>query len=535
MEPETKLHLRNFQNMSKQKKLLLSGIIVVIILLIATVYLSRVLLNNPMVYSGVYLDGISLEGFDKIELSQYISKKYNVDMSSLQLSIYHKNYPVTVRFDELGAHVDKELILNKVYSIGRQGNFIKRLIDIYKLRENHVYLETDVYINEQILDGIINEIYENTYTAPDSPSLLLLENEVIILSGKPGYAIKKELLKERILKQISKLESGIVIVPVEKIPPVKIEADTMYNKIVREPQNASVILMDGEIEIIPEVTGRKIDKAEFLSLIAEMEAKSVNYPVELKLPVDFIEPDITAEKIENSLFRDILSTYSSEFSTENEKNRSVNIRLAAEAINGTILFPGETFSFNDKVGQRTAEKGYLPANIYTQDEITTGIGGGICQVSSTLYNAALKANLEIVERNPHIFMVAYVPLGCDATVSYGTEDLKFTNNTNWPVRIDGQVTSDNKVEFFIVGTNENPSLEAVVQSTVIRLIPYDTEYIETDNLPGGSQKLIQKGMNGAVVDTYLIVRKDNEVISNYKLHSTTYKPLPEIIQIGKKK
>lgn len=536
MGPGTRFHFRNFQNMSKQKKLLLTGIIVVLILLFEALYLSRVLLNSPMVYSGIHLDGVSLEGLDKIELSQYINKKYNVDMSSLELSIYHKNYPVTIRFDELEVHIDKELILNKVYSMGRQGSFFKRLVDIYKLGKNHVFLETEVSVNTQALDMLINRIYENTYIPSESPSLFLLDNEVVLSSGKPGYIINKELLKERILKQISKLESGIVIVPVEKIPPVKIEADTMYNRIVREPQNASVIRMDGEIEIIPEVVGRKLDKAEFLSLVAEMEAKSAKYPMDLKLPVDFVEPEITEEKIKNSLFSDILSAYSSEFSTEteNDKNRSVNIRLAVEAINGTILLPGETFSFNEVVGQRTAQKGYLPANIYTPDGISTGVGGGVCQVSSTLYNAALRANLKIDERNPHIFMVAYVPLGCDATVSYGIQDFKFTNNTNWPVRIDGQVTSDNKLEFSIAGTDENPSLEVVVQSTVLKLIPYETEYIETDKLPEGSRKLIQKGMNGAVVEAYLIVKKGNEVMSNYKLHSTTYKSLPEIIQTGKK-
>jgi len=537
MGSEARFQFKDFKSMSIQKKLLLAGIIVVFILLLTAVYLSQVLLNNPMVYSGVYLDGASLEGLDRVELSKYIDNKYNIDLSSLQLSVYHKDYPLTVRFDELGARIDREYILNKVYSMGREGNLFKRLADIYRLRKNHARLETEVFINQQSLDRIINQIYENTYIASESPALILLENEVLISSGKPGYTIDRDLLKERIIKQISKLESGIVIVPVKKILLVKIEADAMYNKIIREPKNASIILVNGEIEIEPEVIGRKLDKAEFLSLIAEMEAKSANYPIELKLPVDFIEPELTAEKIKSSLLSDVLSTYSSEFTTEteNDKNRAINIRLAVEAINGTVLFPGETFSFNEIVGQRTSQKGYHPANIYTENGITTGVGGGICQVSSTLYNAALKANLEITERNPHIYMVAYVPLGRDATVSYGTQDLKFKNNTKWPVKINGLVTSDNKVEFSITGTNENPSLEVVVQSTVIKLIPYETEYIEVNNIPEGSQKLIQKGMNGAVVDTYFIIKKGNEVISNHKLHSTTYKTLPEIIQVGKKK
>lgn len=524
---------KNYKHLSTKKKLMLVGIIAVLMLLFTAVCLSRILLNNPMVYSGVHLDGVSLEGLDKIELSKYLEEKYSLDLASFKLSLYHKSYPVTVSFDELDAHIDRELIQNKIYSIGRQGSFLKRLVDIYKLKRNHAYLETEVSVNVGSLDMIVNQIHENTYVEASPPALLLMEDEVIIMSGKLGYSVNKVYLRELILKQISKLESGVVIVPVEKMLPLKIDADIIYNKIIRKPQDAIISLVDGEIEVTPEIIGRKLDKAEFLSLVAEMEAKSAKYPIELKLPVNFIQPDITTETIEDSLFRDVLSAYPTSFTdeTENDRNRSVNIRLAVEAINGTILLPKETFSFNDIVGQRSAQKGYLPANIYTSDGISSGIGGGICQVSSTLYNAALKANLEIVERKPHIYMVAYVPLGRDASVSYGTQDLKFTNSTKWPLRIDGKVTSDNTIEFSITGTNENPSLEVVIQSTVKELLPYTTEFKKDATVPHGSQTLIRRGMNGAIVDTYFIIKAGKEVVSNYKLHSTIYNILPEIIHI----
>ena len=525
--------LKNFKNMSKQKKLILMGSVTIFILLFTSICLSHVLLSSPMVYSGVYLDNVSLEGLDKIELSKYLENKYNIDLSTLELSIYHRDYPVTVGFDELSIQIDKELVLEKVFSIGRKGNFFKRLIDIYKNKRTHTYLETEVFVDMGALDGIINQIYENTYIDAVSPSLLLMKDEVVIVSGKSGSAVNKKSLKECILKQLSKIESGIVIVPVDEILPVKIDTDAVYSKIVREPQDAAVSIINDTIEITPEVLGRKLDKAEFISLVAEMEAKAVKYPIELKLPVEFVQPGITAEKIEDSLFRDVLSVYTTSFTddTENDRNRSVNIQLAVEAINGTILSPGESFSFNDIVGQRTQQKGYLPANVYTPDGIATGIGGGICQVSSTLYNAALRANLEVIERNPHIYMVAYVPLGCDASVSYGIQDLKFTNSTKWPVRIDGHVTSDNKIEFSIIGTNENPSLGVVIQSMVVELIPYTTEYIGDAAVSKGSKKILQRGMNGAIVDAYIIVKKDNVIVSNRKLHSTTYNILPEIIHV----
>ncbi|NLB78496.1 MAG: hypothetical protein GX796_06540, partial [Clostridiaceae bacterium] len=473
MKPESKIQLKNIKSINKQNKLLIVGVFALLITLGTAIYLSQVLLGSTTVYSGVHLDGISLGGLDKTELSNYLENKYRVDFSSLELYLYHEDYPLSVYFDELDTHIDKKLTFDKVYNTGRQGGYFKRLVDIFKINKDNVYLETEASVNMNTLNRIINQIDENTCLSAVSSSLMLFEEEVIVTSAETGFRVNKEVFKESILSAISKLKSSIIIVPMEEILPLKIDTDTVHKKIIREPQNAYVRLVDGEIEITPEITGRSLDKAEFLSLISDFEAKPSNNTTDLILPVDFIKPEITTDTIKDSLFRDVLSVYSTSFTdeTEHDKNRATNIKLAVEAINGTILFPGETFSFNNVVGQRTSQKGYLPANIYSSDGIASGIGGGICQVSSTLYNSALRANLSIVERNPHIYMVAYVPLGLDASVTYATQDLKFTNNTKWPLRIDGNVSSDNKIEFAIIGTNENPSFEIVIQSVVTELIP----------------------------------------------------------------
>ncbi len=533
MKPESKAQLKTINFTHKQKKLLIVGVFALLITLITAVYLSHILLSSPTVYSGVYLDGISLGGLDKTELSNYLENKYRVDFSSLELYLYHKDYPLSVCFDELDTHIDKKLIFDKVYNTGRQGGYFKRLIDIYKINKNNVYLETEASVNMNTLNRIINQIHDNTCLSAVSPSLILFEKEVVVSSAKTGFKVNKEELKESILSKISKLESSILIVPMEEILPLKIDTDTVYKRIVREPQDASISLANGKIEVTSEIIGRSLEKAEFLSLIRDFEARSTNNTADLILPVDFINPEITMDTIKDSLFRDVLSIYSSSFTdeTEHDRNRATNIKLAVEEINGTILFPGEIFSFNNVVGQRTSQKGYLSANIYSSEGISSDIGGGICQVSSTLYNAALRANLSIVERNPHIYMVAYVPLGLDASVSYGTQDLKFANNTKWPLRIDGHITSDNKIEFAITGTNENPSFEIVIQSVVIELIPYTTEYKEDNMIPDGAKKLLQRGMNGAVVDTYFMIKKGKEITSNQKLYSTSYNLLPEIIII----
>jgi len=529
-------YIAGFAKNNGNKTIIKLGVMLIIflVLLVTFIILVKSILNTPYVYTGVYLDGIHMGGLDKPSLNDYINNKYDKDFSSMIISVYHKDYPLKVSFEDLNISIDRESMVDMVYNAGRQGNFIKRLIDIYNFKKNHLYLEAGINIDLEVINSLEDTIYAETYKPEVPPALVLLDNEAYIRSGLYGQKVNKEILRERMLAQIRKLESGILIVPVDEIPPSKIDADSFYEKIVREPQDARIDIENGSIRITPEVTGRSLDKSEFLSCVAEVESKSGRYLFEKELPVDFIKPAITKEIIEQSLFRDVLSSYETVFptDTENDRSRSVNIRLAVEAVNGTILLPGDNFSFNETVGKRTAEKGYHLANIYTSGGIAAGVGGGVCQVSSTLYNTALEANLKITERNPHMYAVQYVPLGRDAAVSYGTEDLQFINTTNWPVKIEGRVTGDNKIRFIIHGTNEHPNLKVSIVPTVIRTIPYGTEYIEDETVEEGNSVIKQKGMDGAVVDTFFRLRNNQNIIKNYKIHTTTYNPLTEIIAVA---
>ncbi|HEY8500105.1 MAG TPA: VanW family protein [Clostridia bacterium] len=529
-------YIAGFSKNSDNKKITKLAVLLVIfiVLLVTLIILVKSILNTPYVYTGVYLDGIHMGGMDKPSLIGYINSKYNKDFSSMIISVYHKDHPLKVSFRDLNISINRESIVDMVYSAGRQGNFIKRLIKIYNFKKKHLYLETEVNIDMEAINSLEDAIYAETYKPAVPPALVLLENEAYIRSGLRGQKVNKEKLRERMLEQVRKLESGIVIVPVDEIQPSRIDADSFYEKIVREPQDARIDIENGSIRITPEVIGRSLDKKDFLSYVAEVESKSGRYIFEMELPVNFIKPNTTKETIEKSLFRDILSSYETVFptDTENDRSRSVNIRLAVEAINGTILLPGDSFSFNETVGKRTADKGYHLANIYTSDGIAAGVGGGVCQVSSTLYNAVLEANLKVTERSPHMYAVQYVPLGRDAAVSYGTEDLQFTNTANWPVKIEGTVTGGSKIRFTIHGTNEHPNLKVSIVPTVIKTIPHSTEYIEDETVETGNSVVKQQGMDGAVVDTFFILRNNQNIIKNYKLHTTTYSPLTEIIAVA---
>ncbi|WP_232698931.1 VanW family protein [Brevibacillus daliensis] len=204
--------------------------------------------------------------------------------------------------------------------------------------------------------------------------------------------------------------------------------DMLEKQVYQHPSNA---YWDYSNRLVPEKLGRKLNKQaffqHFLSYYYDREAKGFLIPTTIVLP-----------KVDRQLLRDVskkqIGSYITYFNSGN-KNRAKNIDLSARAIDNIVLFPGEIFSFNNTVGERTREKGYLPAPVIVKGELSEGVGGGICQVSSTLYNAVDKSGLSIVQRYAHSRNVAYVPPGRDATVSWNGPDFRFQNQYAYPILI----------------------------------------------------------------------------------------------------
>jgi len=187
------------------------------------------------------------------------------------------------------------------------------------------------------------------------------------------------------------------------------------------------ITPDNRMEIEKETSGQEVNLD---SLISKVESLDPLQPTPIKVPIRVLDqPQVTAAQLEGMKITGLVARYSSQFDPSNVE-RTENVRLAAKALDGVILTPGGEFSFNQTVGERTASAGYKEALIIVDDEFVPGLGGGICQVSSTLYNAAVLAKLNIVERHPHSLEITYVPPGQDATVAYPYLDLKFRNNTS---------------------------------------------------------------------------------------------------------
>lgn len=202
-------------------------------------------------------------------------------------------------------------------------------------------------------------------------------------------------------------------------------------------------------------------------------------------------------------------------------NRTINLDLACKAIDGTLVLADEVFSFNETVGERTEEKGYLPASIYTSGTVAEEVGGGICQVASTLYLAALESDFEIVQRSAHQFTVSYMPLGMDASIYWGSQDLKFRNTSGYPVRIYA-ATDGYTVDVSVVGTKTDDTYVEMEYEIISTYEPEEREQIDWQQESGYSE-VVNTAITGYYVQSYrchyaadgTLLSRVKETVSNY--------------------
>lgn len=519
----------------KKWMILLAVAILAVALSLAAFFLANSILDNPNVYSGVFLDGHDVSGMSPSALRSYISERYETFLDGVDFVFFTESFERAISFRDMGISVDMEGMEKQALSIGREGFFISRLIEISRLKKTPARIPLVLKTDEAQLDTVIEDLNRYLRTDVTVPRVVISGDQATLCTGVPGREVDRELLKCKILESVQGMKTAYVYISLKEVPPPKIDVDTVYDAIIQEPVNAAIIKCeDGTAAVQPQVNGRSIDKAQLREIIHRIEERELKTYEEIQLPVQVTEPEIKTRDLEALLYRDVLSSASTSFTTDtpNNRNRGINIRLAAAAIDGTVVFPGEEFSFNQVVGPRTPEKGYTIAHIFSEGQVRDGYGGGICQVSTTLYDAAVLANLMVTERHNHMFTVGYVPLGMDAAVSYGYADLKFKNTTDYPIRIDARVSDNNVVTFSIAGTNLYPGVKVRMVSRVVSVTKATTQYIDDPNMAEGLEIVEQQGMDGAVVDTYIQIYSGNDLIKEYKSHRSTYQMLPRRVRRG---
>jgi len=301
------------------------------------------------------------------------------------------------------------------------------------------------------------------------------------------------------------------------------------NYVNRDPVNSTVATFDfgtKEFSFTEDRPGAYLAADEIYQKVSAMLEEG-NYFNSLFLTPEKRIADVTRTELINSF--GLISSYTT--STTSNKNRNNNIQLSAQAINGLTVLPGEVFSFNAATGERTAEKGYKPAAAISGGQSKDEIGGGVCQTSSTLFNAVARANLEIVERSPHAWPSNYVEKGFDATVNWPGLDFKFKNNTEWPVFLTAAYR-DRKVSVSVYGMRLEADTTIELESDVVRTIPQPegTNYVINTTLKQGESQKTVTGRKGYVVDTWKVWFQAGKEIRREKLFTSNYKAYQETIE-----
>lgn len=343
-----------------------------------------------------------------------------------------------------------------------------------------------------------------------SKDLNVLKKFITLIKGDKNYInIDLKYNEKAVDGIIYSIESDVNIKPLES--EIKIDS----NGVIQITEDATGIKLESDIlkkDILKEIESKKIEEKSYIvgNLITW-------YPKKTKEKLKIINRSIT------------------EFSTEfmnSGYSRKKNIKLATEAINGKVLMPNETFSFNDVVGPRTASKGYERANVISGNRYIEDIGGGVCQVSTTLYNAVLKSDLEVLERRNHSLRVKYVPLGLDAMVSYGASDLKFKNTTDYPIYIYGEA-NENYVAFKIYSNNSLAKKHFEIETNIEDIIKPKNFIKYNSNMAKGERYVQKTGKPGYKVNSYKKIYVDGKFIEKKLISKDIYKQVENIVIEGR--
>lgn len=518
----------------KAKILIFSLLLLTAAALFACSFFIYSILSYDRVYNGVSVNGIDVSKMSYTEVYNLLDSEYSTKADGIKVILKNKELIQQIDLSQINVRFDVESAAKRALAVGRRGNIFHRLFEVYNTNKDGVRLDLDYSYDTNSVRNTIDNFHSRTLVTVKEADLFIHESSTVLRTGHPGESIDREKTKELIDNSIKTCTGGTFDVPLKVTMPSSINVDDIYNQIINEVKDAKVIVENNNTVIIPHTIGRQIDKAQLFSVIKEHEK---TYDTDLLLPVTFIQPKIKTYDINNMLFRDVLAASTTKFSTstQNNYNRGINIKVAASKINGIILGPGEEFSFNKVVGPRTVENGYQVAKEYFRGKIIDGIGGGVCQVSTTLYNAVLFSDLETVFRKNHMFTVGYVPLGRDAAVSYNDLDFKFKNNSNWPIKIESTVSKNNRITFKIFGTNEQSEKSIEISHVQISTKPAPVKYVNDPSLEEGKTVVFQEGMSGYVIDTFKIVKIGDSIVSKTKLHRSTYVPYERIIKKGTKK
>ena len=463
------------------------------------------------------INGIEVNNMSKEEVISKLENKYQKDQDQLLLNLEMNDQKYQIDMKD-----------NVKVNIKDQVNDIQKKYNNFFTKGYHYLLQHNENISIDIKDQkkLNKEIKKSgilDYSTLVPTTYKVEKTKVIFTKGKSGEAVKQKDVYNTIQTALNEYDFNKTL----KIKPSSVSEDesvmkTIYKTLSKEGKNATLD-KDNDYKIVKEEYGAKYNLDD--SIKAFNKAKEGN---NFEVKAKAIIPSITKEDLEKNLFKDVLGEYTT--SVSGSSVRRNNVRLAGEKCN-VILLPGEEFSYNKTVGKRTKENGFGEAGAYLNGETVQEVGGGVCQTSSTLYNAVVLSNLEVTERTNHTYISSYVPIGRDATVSWGGPDFKFKNNRDYPIKIEASY-ANSKLTCKIIGTDVDGSY---VKFTSERTgdVAYNTKYENDATIPEGQQVTKQAGSNGGRAVSYrLVYDKDGKLLSKKKEAKSYYKGHEAIIAVG---
>lgn len=481
-KPMRKKRLRFVKPIIIALAVLLGAFITVLIFCITT-------LPKNTVANNVMVEALNVSGLTYDETLAAVEATYLFENRDITIECNGKTR--TLNGKELELRATPEATAQKAFYYGKSGNVILDGLTAMRLLFATKVIVPVADINHDILNLKLGEFGNEVCGTLTQVGVEFTDTEAIITPGIPGFDYNTDTAREEILDAISNERFDNIHVTLNTIQPDKVDVDYVDSAIYRDVADAYYDINGNDIMVIAEIYGRYCDRADIEAIIDK-----INIPngEKLSIPYQTVVPKLFAADLSAKLFNSTLGSYSTSYYAGG--NRGKNVARAAELINGKILAPGEVFSFNDTVGDRTTENGFYSAPEYSAGQSVVGIGGGTCQVSTTLYSAVLYADLGISSRTEHMMKVGYAPAGQDATVAYGSIDFKFKNTTDYPVKIVA-TTGGGKVTVSILGAAWDPprevklkhSVSTVGENTVVyskRLVYSEGKLISEDVLDGSS-------------------------------------------------
>lgn len=510
----------------------LATVAIVAGLIVGCIYILNHGKDDGLILENVSIAGVDVGGMTK-EVAWYaVEAATEKTYSQKNMVLRIGENQVEISPSESGVRLDIPAAIEAAYAYGRTGSSSQQQEEQMNALRNGYSIPTDAYmtLNKDAIQAEINDLgtnysstlkqssYEITGTLPS-----LLESSegtegltLVVTLGTPEYALDLDDLYTQVLAAYGS-NSFLVEADCPAITPDPIDLEAIWNQYYVAPVDA--VMEEGTFTVHEASYGYGFDLD-----LAKAALNDAAYGETVEIPFQRIPPEVLSESLSGVLYRDVLGTYTA--SSASDSNRDVNLDLACKAINGIVLYPGDRFSYNEALGERTEANGYKPGASYSGNETVYTVGGGICQVSSSLYYCALVADLEIMERECHAFAPSYMPLGVDATVNWGTLDFIFRNDMDYPIRIEASA-SGGKVTVSILGTDER-NYYVEIESKLIRTHSYSTTYEEmsADNEKGYKDgDVIVSPYTGHDVETYRckynketkeLISRELEATSNYR-------------------